>query len=165
VVCVSWNDANKYADWLSEVSGHHYGLASEAQWEYAARGQTTTSRYWGDKPDEACQYANVDDASHSCKDGYENTAPVDSLKANAFRLYDMLGNAWEWTQDCWHESYEGAQTDGSAWTEGVDCSLRVIRGGSWLLTGPRSVRSAGRGGSTPGNRGDDTGFRLARTIE
>ena len=126
-------------------------LPSEGEWEYAARARTATARYWGDGRGEACANANVNDrtsksvngfkwASFDCDDGYAGTAPVGSFRANAFGLHDMLGNLWEWGQDCWNESYSGAPTDGSAWTSG-DCSRRVLRGGSWSNY-PRNVRSA-----------------------
>ncbi|MGH8527602.1 MAG: formylglycine-generating enzyme family protein [Gammaproteobacteria bacterium] len=140
-------------------------MPTESEWEYAARAKTTTARFWGDNPTAACQYANVDDGTHNCKDGYQFTAPVGTFKPNDFGTYDMLGNVWEWVQDCYHENYEDAPTDGSAWGEqqGGDCAQRVIRGGSWFLL-PRFVRSAYRYGHAPGLRYNSLGFRLAQDI-
>jgi len=127
VTCVSWDDASAYAKWLSERTGKRYRLLTEAEWEYAARAGTVTSRYWGESREDACHYANGADhttraqARHAsgwhvadCKDGYAYTAPVGTYRPNAFGLHDMLGNVREWTQDCWNGHYKGAPTDGSA---------------------------------------------------
>ncbi len=178
VVCVSWTDARAYADWLSKKTGRLYRLLSEAEWEYAARAEAATSRPWGDDSNQACRHANVADQTfnrivpagkdrkwtsfHECDDGSAYTANVGSYQRNAFGLYDMIGNALEWTEDCWNDSYTGAPSDASAWLTG-DCARRVARGGSWNY-GPRTARSAGRNGGTTGDRGDDVGFRLARTL-
>jgi len=173
VLCVSWNDARAYAQWLSKKTGKRYRLPTEAEWEYAARAGSVTARYWGDDPLQACRFANVADQSrfqtwgfgqkHECTDGHYFTAPVAGYLPNQFGLYDMLGNAWEWTEDCWNESYAGAPSDGSAWLAG-DCAQRVSRGGSWS-TVPRFARSATRLKNTADHRDNLTGFRLARTIE
>jgi formylglycine-generating enzyme required for sulfatase activity len=180
VVCVSWNDAQAYASWLSKRTGQQYRLPTEAEWEYAARAGTTTARYWGDDPesDQACAYANVADRTakakvlgsstvHECDDGYAYTSPVGSFKPNAWGLYDMLGNVWQWTEDCWHGSNKNRPTDGAAWMAGGggDCGRRGARGGSWI-NGPGSVRSAsrGRGGLDPSSRVSYIGFRVARTL-
>ena len=173
VVCVSWLDAQAYTRWLAAKTGKPYRLLTEAEWEYAARAGAQTSRPWGDDPDEACLYANVADFAartipgadlwrfHNCDDRNTYTAPAGSYKPNAFGLYDMIGNAWEWVEDCWHEDYKGAPTDGSAWTGG-DCSGRVMRGGAWVNM-PDFARSALRGWDAAGDRGDFRGFRVART--
>jgi formylglycine-generating enzyme required for sulfatase activity len=121
VVCINWNDAKAYTQWLSQKTGKNYRLPSEAEWEYAARAGTTTARFWGDNPDQACGYANLADETakaqipgasswsvHNCTDGYAYTAAAASFKPNAFGLYDMIGNAWQWTEDCWHDNYNGA---------------------------------------------------------
>jgi formylglycine-generating enzyme len=176
VVCISWNDANAYVQWLSKRTGFNYSLPSEAQWEYAARAGKDTSRFWGDDPHRACQYANVTDQTawpdgialnwsvrHECNDGYFYVAPVGHYRPNAFGLYDMLGNAWEWVQDVFHENYQGAPTDGSVWATGGDQSQRVLRGGSWISS-PGYLRSADRNRYTPGYRFNFNGFRLARTL-
>lgn len=171
-VCVSWNDAQAYLKWFAQRAGTSYRLPSEAQWEYAARAGTTAARLWGNDPNQACRYANVADQSefgtykwtfrHECNDGYFFTAPVGSYFPNAFGLYDMLGNVWQWTEDCWNASYAGAPPDGSAWTGG-DCARRVARGGSWFNE-PRFVRSAYRFWIEASDRGYFVGFRLARAL-
>ena len=116
VVCVSWHDAKAYVKWLSEKTGKAYRLPSEAEWEYAARASTQTVRFWGDKAGDACAFANVYDVrghadlgwpgvQHMSDDGHGRAAPVGRFKPNAFGLHDMLGNVWEWVEDCWNESY------------------------------------------------------------
>lgn len=169
VVCVSWADAKAYARWLAAKTGKPYRLLSEAEWEYAARAGTTTSRFWGDSADNGCAYANLGDRSMrdglgmtpwaDCDDGYVRSAPVGRFLPNAFGLHDMLGNVWEWTEDCWHEGYQGAPTDGSAWTE-VDCQRRTNRGAAWN-SHPRNVRSSNRGSYAPLPY-ESVGFRVAR---
>lgn len=172
-VCVSWEDANAYAQWLSRFTGKNYRLLSEAEWEYAARAGTVTARYWGDVVDRSCEYANgadrtaqaeIPDAIGSyvadCRDRHAFTAPVGSYRANGFGLHDMLGNAGEWTQDCWNGDYQGAPSDGSAWASG-ECFMRVVRGGSWD-DNPLGVRSAYRVGSPVVIRLYSRGFRVAR---
>jgi formylglycine-generating enzyme required for sulfatase activity len=177
VVCVSFDDAQAYIQWLSKKTGKTYRLPSEAEWEYAARAGTATVRFWGDGRDEACQYANVGDLYGAnrlkwnlenknrvfqCNDGFAYTSPVGSYKPNAFGLYDMLGNVYQWTQDCVHASYKDAPADGSAWLGGK-CEGRAQRGGSWS-NGPWGTRSAGRNGGPPKFRNLDVGFRVARTL-
>lgn len=173
VACINWNDAQAYADWLSRKTGKQYRLPTEAEWEYAARAGTTTARYWGDSPDPACGYANVGDQTlksqvsgvtwetHNCNDGYAYTAPVASFKPNAFGLYDMQGNLWQWTADSYHENYNGAPTDGNEWQG--DGAKRVLRGGSWFNS-PQLVRAAYRSSGGPAFRLYGNGFRLARTL-
>lgn len=172
-VCLSWNDARAYTEWLAKKTGQRYRLPSEAEWEYAARAGSTASRPWGDDPDLACQFANVADQTthegnswsqkHNCNDGHWFPAPVGTFKPNRFGLFDMLGNVWEWTEDCWNAGYGGAPADGSARLTG-NCSQRVGRGGSWGDF-PRLVRSALRGWDSSGDRNYVDGFRLARTLE
>jgi formylglycine-generating enzyme required for sulfatase activity len=173
VINVGWDDAREYLDWLSGKTGGRYRLPSEAEWEYAARAGTMTARFWGDDPDAACRYANVYDETgkrehgfsgthHACDDGYAKTAPVGAFAANGFGLNDMLGNVWEWTEDCWNDGYEGAPSDGTARTEG-DCGRRVVRGGAWDFA-PDFVRSANRSRSSTENRDNGLGFRPARTF-
>jgi formylglycine-generating enzyme required for sulfatase activity len=183
VIYVSWLDAVAYTKWLSARTGLTYRLPSEAQWEYAVRATTTTERYWSEntegEPDAACVYANVFDAKNAsviknayditweafkCEDNFPYTAPKGQFKANLWQLYDMLGNVWEWAEDCYVDSYKDAPTDGSA-QESPDnntCPLRVLRGGSWY-DDPQYVRSATRYGDSPSARYDSLGFRLART--
>jgi formylglycine-generating enzyme required for sulfatase activity len=171
VINVSWEDAVAYAEWLSKMTGKRYRLPSEAEWEYAVRGGSETTWFWGDDLKQACQYANVADQSFrqagyageifDCDDRHPETAEVGSFKANGFGLYDMLGNVWEWVQDAWHNSYEGAPDDGSVW-EVEKGGSRVVRGGSWYSR-PHGVRGAARYGELPRARHDNRGFRLART--
>ena len=148
-VCVSWDDAKAYVRWLSRKTGQTYRLLSESEWEYTARAGTETVRYWGHdwENKEGCKYANVAGKYFSegfdCGDGYKFTSPAKKYRANRFGLHDMLGNVWEWTEDCWHNSYNGAPANGSAWTTGGNCRLRVLRGGSWYYL-PWFLRSAFR---------------------
>jgi formylglycine-generating enzyme required for sulfatase activity len=173
VACVSWDDASAFVRWLSQKTGKGYRLLTEAEWEYAARAGTASARFWGDAGDMACGYANGADHTTraqvrgasdwqvvDCYDQFAYTAPVGSYRPNAFGLHDMLGNVWEWTQDCWNESYRGAPTDGSAWTAG-DCFLRMVRGGSWE-DAPLGLRAAYRVGSPTVIRVYTRGFRVAR---
>ena len=157
-VCVNWRDAKAYVGWLSRETGKRYRLLSEAEWEYAARAGTRKSYHWGNSIGR--NRANCS----RCGSRWDNerTAPVGSFGANRFGLYDMHGNVREWVEDCWHDSYRGAPSDGRAWTEG-ECKDRVLRGGSWD-TGPWRLRSAFRSWDRPGFRSDDFGFRVARTL-
>ncbi|MCC6781061.1 MAG: SUMF1/EgtB/PvdO family nonheme iron enzyme [Hyphomicrobiales bacterium] len=178
-VCLSWTDAKAYVDWLARKTGMGYRLLSEAEWDYAARARIelgTHSRYWfGDDDRDFCRYANSPDQAAksrnppqkawpfaTCNDGYAYTAPVGSFAANAFGLHDMAGNAWQWTEDCWHGSYAGAPADGSAWTSG-DCGRRVLRGGSWFFY-PSDLRAASRSQDTLEYRSAAVGVRVARTL-
>ena len=174
-VCINWRDAKAYVAWLSSKTGRTYRLLTEAEWEYAARAGTISRYHFGDDANALCGYGNAADQSTmrgvagasgwavvTCDDGHAFTAPAGSFSANAFGLYDLHGNVWEWTEDCWNDSYDGAPVDGSAWTTG-DCSFRVIRGGSWINI-PRGPRSANRYREVVGGRFDSTGFRVARTL-
>ena len=169
VVCVSWNDAMAYAKWLQEDTGKPYRLPTEAEWEYAARGNTSGARYWGENASQTCSNANVGDATakqtysgwttHSCDDGVLYTAKVGGYSANAYGLYDVLGNVWEWTCSDWDEGYGGAEkvcSDGSN-------DRRSLRGGSWGDR-PAGVRSANRDRNTADYRVDIWGFRLFQDV-
>ena len=172
VACVSWRDARDYAVWLSTKTGQTYRLASDSEWEYAARAGAPESRPWKQNIEAACTSANVADQTaaqqypgwkvHPCSDGYTYTAPVGSFQPNAFGLYDMLGNVFEWVQDCWHPDYRGAPADGSAWLDG-DCSQRDMRGGSWF-TAPPLVSTSVRNRFEETYRSNSVGFRLVREI-
>jgi formylglycine-generating enzyme required for sulfatase activity len=170
-VCLNWGDAQAYVVWLNArarrerpglVSGDGpYRLPSEAEWEYAARADTMSARWWGDAL--GVGKANCNGCGSAFD--YRYLADVDSFAPNGFGLYGMLGNAWQWTQDCWHESYAGAPADGSAWTDRA-CVKHVIRGGSWSNL-PIFVRSAARSGSGAEGEYDYSslaGFRVARTL-
>ncbi|MCP4400069.1 MAG: SUMF1/EgtB/PvdO family nonheme iron enzyme [bacterium] len=181
-VYVSWEDATRFAEWLTTQDGGQYtfSLPSEAQWEYAARAGTRTSRFWGNDPDDACGYANVYDLTskdtidwsftlHDCNDGYAATAPVGGegkFRANAFDLFDMLGNVWEWCRDTYSSDIYTRRSkmesvSNPIYNEGG--TGRVLRGGSWS-NDPRGVRCAYRYVSSPSYRDAVFGFRLARTI-
>ncbi len=170
VTCVSWDDAVAYAKWLSALSGHAYRLPSASEWEYAARAGSASIHPWLNDTAAACRYADVADASAArrfpgwtafpCDDHFVNTAPVGSFEANAFGLYDMLGNVFEWVQDCWHDDYTGAPSDGSARSDG-SCAEHELRGGSWF-TSPRYVSITYRNRFSPSYRSSTTGFRLVR---
>jgi formylglycine-generating enzyme required for sulfatase activity/serine/threonine protein kinase len=173
VTCISFNDAKAYIDWLEKKTGKAYRLPSESEWEYAARAGTTTKWWWGNSDALQCGAANGLDETKfpdgggwsvnaNCNDGYLFTSPIGSFKANAFGLYDTAGNVWEWTQDCWNESYAGAPSDGSAWTRG-DCDRRVLRGGSWI-SAPGYLRSAIRDRGSASSRYSYFGFRVAQDL-
>jgi formylglycine-generating enzyme required for sulfatase activity len=172
VTCISWNDAVAYADWLSKKTGHHYRLPSASEWEYAARAGSETTLPWNAGTQAACDHANVADRTaarrfprwsvFACKDGYIYTSPAGSFKPNAFGLVDMLGNAFEWTADCWHEDYTKAPIDGSARMDG-DCSRHELRGGSWFSS-PAFVRPAYRNYFGADHRSSSIGVRLVREL-
>jgi len=169
VTCISWNDAQAFVRWLNGREGtSKYRLPTEAEWEYACRAGTVTSRYWGEDIFASCRHANMADQSArrfftgwtvvECDDGHAFTAPVGSYSPNAYGLYDMLGNAWEWSQD-WCAPYSSfAQIDPRGPSSGMS---RVLRGGSWESM-PASVRSANRYCLVPDMNNNGTGFRLAR---
>lgn len=172
-ICLDWRDAQAYIGWLNAEAARErpelalrksgpYRLPSEAEWEYAVRGGTTAARWWGNEIGKGNANCN------GCGSKWDNQllAPVDALAPNPFGFYGMLGNAWEWTADCWHVSYVGAPHDGSAWmTPG--CTEHVLRGGSWDNV-PLFVRSAARSpGSSDGGEYDYSslaGFRVARDL-
>ncbi len=165
VVCVNWDDAQAYVRWLSRETGKSYRLLSEAEWEYVARAGTRTKYWWGSEADH--DYANYGkdeccEGKVAGKDRWEYTSPVGSFEANAFGLFDTAGNMEEWVADCLNDSYEGAPSDGSAWTSG-NCEGGVLRGGSWV-SNPGSLRSANRLRYVTGNRFSIFGFRVARTL-
>jgi formylglycine-generating enzyme required for sulfatase activity len=160
IINVSWEDAKQYVGWLSQVTGKQYRLLTEAEWEYAARAGTTTRYYWGD--DAATGDANCNGCGGQWK--LEQTAPVGSFKPNPFGLHDMHGNVWEWVEDSWHETYDGAPSDASAWLQDSDPQYRMIRGGSWRNES-ENVRSAFRVRRHHQVEFDTLGFRVARTME
>ena len=160
VVHVSWQDAKTYVKWLSRKTDKTYRLLSEAEWEYAARATSRTMFPWGNSIGSG--YANCDGCGSLWDD--DLTAPVGSFAPNAFGLHDMHGNVYEWVEDCWHSDYQGAPSDGSAWTSGGVCQVRILRGGSYDDT-PVLVRSANRDGNITSDRYNlFSGFRVARTL-
>ncbi len=173
VVCVSWHDAQAYVAWLSKKSLKQYRLLNEAEWEYAARAGSTGRRHWADAEESAtCRYASVADASYKsvspgaplfpCSDGFAYTTPVGRFPANPFGLHDMLGNVWEWVEDCWNEGYSGAPDIAVPRVTGA-CNERVFRGGAWNST-PTTLRSAYRDRDSREERHDNLGFRVARSL-
>ena len=173
VINVSWEDAQDYIAWLNEkvrrlpqFAGYKgetgpYRLLSEQEWEYAARAGTKTVYYWGDG------HGNGNANCDGCGSEWDNkqTAPVGSFAPNAFGLYDMAGNVLQWVEDCYHDSYAAAPSDGSAWTKGSGgCITRVLRGGSWYNS-TYYLRSANRFSNAPYFRGINIGFRVAQTLE
>jgi formylglycine-generating enzyme required for sulfatase activity len=162
VINVTWDDAQHYVAWLSRMTGKPYRLLNEAEYEYAARAGTRTAYPWGDDIKlNGKAMANCDGCG-SQWDGRQ-TAPVGSFGANQFGLYDMVGNVFEWTEDCMHGGYNGAPSYGTAWFEGGDCTSRVVRGGSWSLS-PDVLRSAFRVGVPSDSRNFILGIRVARTL-
>ena len=172
VVCVSWDDAVAFCEWLSKREARTYRLPTEAEWEYACRAGTTTRYYSGDDPETLARVGNVADATAKAKfpdwkctikasDGYVFTAPVGKFKPNAFGLYDMHGNAWQWCANrhgVWY--YASSPVDDPT---GPDSEpLRELRGGSWSES-PGDARSASRGGELHRTGANDLGFRVART--
>jgi formylglycine-generating enzyme required for sulfatase activity len=171
VVDVNWDDAQAYCQWLSGKSDKQYRLPSEAEWEYAARGGTTTMYYWGDNPDSEYAYFFTGKASEQWTG--KLVVPAGIYDPNPFGLYDMLGNVWEWCEDDWHGNYHGAPTDGSAWMdrETLDRELpfwpvintlnHLVRGGSKSII--NGVSHCAYRNKHSGS-GPDLGFRVARTI-
>lgn len=181
VMCVTWEDANSYAKWLSEKTNKAYRLPSEAEWEYAARAGTTTNYYFGNEASKLCEYGNVLDQSGShalkrdykvyregvaCNDDAEYTSAVGKYKPNAYGLYDMIGNVGEYVLDCEHTNYKGAPADGSAWVDGCNKERPMIirRGGAYGAdaTAVRSANRAHAGRTNPSSLGE--GFRLVEDI-
>ena len=162
VIEVTWGRAKAYTEWLSRKTGREYRLLSESEWEYVARAGSTTDYWWGDDPGEG--RANC----YRCEDRWEKTAPVGSFEPNAFGLYDVHGNVWEWVADCWKANYHGVPSDGTDWQPPSYeiCSAHVIRGGSWndwatvLRAGFRNYDNLTFGSF----KQDEIGFRVARSL-
>ena len=142
--CLSWIDSKAYANWLTEKTGLPYRLATEAEWEYAAQAGSKSVYPWGDDLNGACETANIFDQSSAgtrpwnaadCNDGQPSVAVVGSLKPNAFGIYDMIGNVYEWAEDCWVIPYGVQPTDGTAYQIDGHCEDRIVRGGAWHSDG------------------------------
>jgi formylglycine-generating enzyme required for sulfatase activity len=168
VVVVTWNQAQEYCTWLSQQTGRTFSLPTEAEWEYACRAGTATRRPWGDDPnnDQTCAYANGADISSASafsltngfpyNDGFSTSAPVGSFLPNAFGVYDMMGNVWEWCED-WFGAYTSvAAVDPTGPAKGYS---KVVRGGSWM-DGPDYLRCAFRSGLPPDQSKSNIGFRV-----
>jgi formylglycine-generating enzyme required for sulfatase activity len=168
VVCVSWADAQAYVAWLnrkvpgkiSAADGGPHRLPSEAEWEYAARADTHTVRWWGD----VIGSGNADCEGCGSQWDDRQPAPVGSFSPNPFGLFEILGSAWQWTEDCWNKTYDGAPVDGTTWMAGSWCQeVHAIRGGSfasraWVL------RSAERTFPSSKEGANFIGFRVAKTL-
>jgi formylglycine-generating enzyme required for sulfatase activity len=153
VETVSWSDAMEFCKEVSEKTGQTVQLPTEAQWEFACRAGTTTTYYTGDTE------ADLGRAAWYGANSKGKTHPVGQKESNAFGPHDMHGNVWEWCEDVFHDSYEGAPTDGSSWVEGGNQALRVLRGGSWSGI-PSYCRSADRYRDAPPYASGDFGCRV-----
>ena len=165
MINVSWDNAKEYAAWLSRKTGKTYRLLSEAEREYVTRAGTTTPFWWGSSISTSQANYNGRSTYDGAAQGEfrQKTLSVDSFQPNPWGLYQVHGNVWDWVEDCWNESYQGAPSDGSAWTSSGVCGRRVVRGGSWVNV-PRILRSANRNRGTAGDRDDVSGFRVGRTL-
>jgi formylglycine-generating enzyme required for sulfatase activity len=164
VVCVSWEDAKSYVGWLSSLTSKSYRLLSEAEREYVARAGSTTPFWWGAtvSTDQANYDGNIKYGDSAKGEWRKATVPAGSFAANPWGLYNVHGNVWDWTEDCWNQENAGNPGDGAPRVTG-DCGLRVKRGGSWNNY-PHTIRSARRLMSRPSNRDDFVGFRVARAL-
>jgi formylglycine-generating enzyme required for sulfatase activity len=163
-VCISWDDAKAYVDWLSKKTGKLYRLLSESEWEYVARAGTNTPFWWGASisPDEANYDTRSTYGGGSTGEYREKTVPADMFKPNAWGLYQVHGNAMEWAEDCWNETYQYGPTDDWMRVAGR-CDVHVRRGGAWNVVA-RMLRAAYRDNRKTTNRASNTGFRVARTL-
>jgi formylglycine-generating enzyme required for sulfatase activity len=171
VTCVSWLDAQAYLGWLKKKTGQAYRLPSSSEWKHAS-GVDSESLGQAPRQREVCKLANVADLSaeqqyagwtvHACRDGYVHTAPVGRFQPNSRGIHDMLGNVFEWVEDCWADSPRAAPADGSALLQG-DCGQRVLHGGSWF-TIPRYVDPEFRNRLQTSHRASSVGFRVMRPV-
>ena len=176
VVCVSWSDAKAYVDWLTEITGRTYRIPSTIEFEYASRAGSNTPWFWGTDLTAACDFANIGDRTFGarypsrptfpCDDGYVYTASVAKFKPNDFGLYDMVGNAWEWTNDCFHQDLTQGPLDGSSWEadDDGDCTFRTPKGGSWI-SGVSWSRAAVRSRDGAHYKSFMLGFRVAAELD
>lgn len=172
VINITWEDASGYVHWLSQQTGHTYRLPTEAQWEFAARAGSDSTYFWGTDVNQACFYANVADStagtSHdawlqvNCEDGYSGPAPVGQFSSNPFGVHDLIGNVYEWVQDCYSDNYEVLPTDGRA-HENSYCRKRVARGGGWSSPSWH-LRASHRQAFPENERRQTLGFRVVREL-
>jgi formylglycine-generating enzyme required for sulfatase activity len=159
VINVSWNDSVVYCAWLSEQTGRHYRLPTEAEWEYAARAGTATRWSFGSDEHALADHAWFNDNTRS----FAKTHPVGEKRPNPWGLYDIHGNVWEWVQDSYHGNYASAPADGAEWSESCATAGRVLRGGSWSNIA-RNTRVSYRGRNAPDYRSVWLGLRLAQDL-
>jgi formylglycine-generating enzyme required for sulfatase activity len=173
-VCVGRIDALAYSAWLAKLTGKPYRLPSEAEWEYAAGGGAGMAFSWGNNPDRGCEFGNLYDRAGrkandfgwsfvDCDDGFAEIAPVGKFKPNKWGLYDMLGNVWEWTADCYRVTYVKTPRDGSPEPAATDCVNWSVRGGGWM-TRPSRQRVSFRGRDPNDAHYSYFGFRVARDL-
>lgn len=164
VINVSWYDAKAYVAWLARTTGADYRLLSEAEWEYAARAGTATPYWWGTSlsTSRANYNGHVVSAANAAGEYRRQTLPVDAFEPNPWALYQVHGNVYDWVEDCFNATYQGAPQDGSVWRTG-DCDRRGHRGGSWF-SNPWALRSAARHRNFAFTRFDFIGFRVARSL-
>lgn len=174
VVCVSWNDANNYVQWLSVETGFNYRLPSEAEWEYAARAGSEGKYYFGDDEQDVCEYINhadyqmikswnADTGVSACDDGFLYTSPVGTYPANNFGLYDVYGNVWEWVADCYQPHLQELRPELPASSES-SCDKHTLRGASWAAR-PEGITTSYRISGEPHGRTVDHGFRVVRELD
>jgi formylglycine-generating enzyme required for sulfatase activity len=176
VMNVSWEDTQSYIRWLKNMTGRSYRLPSEAEWEYVAQSGTKRARYFGIPPTRTCEFGNGYDETAEreyefgwrmlpCSDGESSLAKVGSYKPNSFGVYDMLGNVWEWVEDCLNPNWRHSRVslNGQPFTNG-DCDQRAYRGGSWLTNQPYYLRTAERY-KYLGTKHIDLGFRVALDLD
>ena len=165
VVCVNWNDAKAYVAWLASSTGKRYRLLTETEREYVTRGGTITPFWWGAtiSTDQANYDGSISYGGGAPGERCKSTGPVESFLPNPWGLYNVHGNAWDWTEDCWNSANAGNPGDGSPRVTG-DCSLRVIRGAGWN-NAPHTLRSARRDKEAINARVSRMSFRVARTLQ
>lgn len=173
--CIAWNDTQAYLKWLSDKTSQRYRLLSSSEWEYVAREARGSSTYWEESAADACRFANVADSAaekhypgwsvYDCDDSFVYTAPVGSFKPNGFLVYDMLGNAFEWVDDCWQKLGDLPPSAGAGVAGvGGECEQRELRGGSWFSM-PQFVHTGFRNRLPPDHRSSTLGFRVARVLD
>lgn len=175
VVCVNWHDTKAFVEWLAQRTSQPYRLPTEAEWEYVASEGTRTKFPWGNNPKDGCSVANMYDLSAvemgvgrpvdpaACRDGYAYTASPGSLNKNKYGVFDILGNVWEWLEDCYAMPYPDKPTDGTAHQTNGDCERRAVRGGSWTSDSERH-RVTFRGRDPEHVASQVFGFRVARDL-
>ena len=173
VACITWPDAKAYVNWLAKKTGQPYRLPTEAEWEYVAHDRNNHTFAWGEDPDDGCAYANIYDQSGrnplrpntpvNCDDGFALASPVGSFPPNSFGIYDIIGNVWEWVEDCYVAPYSDQPTDGSAYLLREGCTVRSVRGGCYT-TQTQRLRPTFRGRDEESLVTQVFGLRIARDL-